>query len=109
MVIIVFVYSRDISRAQMSASPDSSPRLPPTARRRADTSGGSAPAGDEARASGSDTGGGGHEDGANVKKDKEEHERLKHPYVAIGETMRLSEQEKAKTFSTLFPQNEGSS
>jgi len=49
---------------------------------------------DEARARGTDIGGGGHDDGEDVKKDKEDHERLKLPYVAIiGETMRLSEGE----------------
>ena len=79
----------------MSAAPPGSPssRPSPTARRRADTPGRSAPAGDEARARGTDIGGGGHDDGEDVKKDKEDHERLKLPYVAIGETMRLSEGE----------------
>ena len=79
----------------MSAAPPGSPssRPSPTARRRTDTPGRSAPAGDEARARGTDIGGEGHDDGEDAKKDKEDHERLKLPYVAIGETMRLSEGE----------------
>ena len=87
--------SRRDRASSMSGAPPGSPssRPSPTARRRADTPGRSAPAGDEARARGTDIGGGGHDDGEDVKKDKEDHERLKLPYVAIGETMRLSEGE----------------